>query len=113
MRGGKRKAKGGKRKGEGGRRKSEKLNQTIKISGTPVACVTYDSAMEIVQRLAREPRPVISRAAVYWAAPYWGGESSDEKETDARQNPVRAGLINNEDDWPSVLDRSEIDMAGR
>jgi len=39
-------------------------NRTIKILGTLVACVTYDSAMEIVQRLAREPRPVISRAAV-------------------------------------------------
>jgi|GEM_PF-3269299 hypothetical protein len=34
-------------------------NRTIKILGTPVACVTYDSALEIVQRLAREPWPVI------------------------------------------------------
>jgi N-acetylglucosaminyldiphosphoundecaprenol N-acetyl-beta-D-mannosaminyltransferase len=32
-------------------------NRTIKILGTPVACVTYDSALEIVQGLAREPRP--------------------------------------------------------
>jgi N-acetylglucosaminyldiphosphoundecaprenol N-acetyl-beta-D-mannosaminyltransferase len=32
-------------------------NRTIKILGTPVACVTYDSPLEIVERLAREPRP--------------------------------------------------------
>lgn len=30
---------------------------TIKILGTPVACVTYQSALEIVQKLARESRP--------------------------------------------------------
>ena len=29
----------------------------IKILGTPVACVTYQSAFEIIQTLAREPRP--------------------------------------------------------
>ena len=40
-------------------------------------------------------------------------ESSDEKEIYIRQNPVRAGLIENEDDWPYVLDRSEIDVAAR
>jgi N-acetylglucosaminyldiphosphoundecaprenol N-acetyl-beta-D-mannosaminyltransferase len=33
------------------------LNRTIKILGTPVACVTYDSALDIVQELARGPRP--------------------------------------------------------
>ena len=32
-------------------------NRTIKILGTPVACVTYQSALEIVQNLARESRP--------------------------------------------------------
>jgi N-acetylglucosaminyldiphosphoundecaprenol N-acetyl-beta-D-mannosaminyltransferase len=32
-------------------------NQSIKILGTPVACVTYDSALEIVKNLARESRP--------------------------------------------------------
>jgi N-acetylglucosaminyldiphosphoundecaprenol N-acetyl-beta-D-mannosaminyltransferase len=30
---------------------------SINILGTPVACVTYDSALEIVQDLARESRP--------------------------------------------------------
>jgi N-acetylglucosaminyldiphosphoundecaprenol N-acetyl-beta-D-mannosaminyltransferase len=29
----------------------------IKILGTPIACVTYTLALEIVQRLARERRP--------------------------------------------------------
>ena len=32
-------------------------NRTITILGTPVACVTYDSALQAVQQLAREPRP--------------------------------------------------------
>jgi N-acetylglucosaminyldiphosphoundecaprenol N-acetyl-beta-D-mannosaminyltransferase len=32
-------------------------NQKINVLGVPVACVTYDSALEIVQQLAREPRP--------------------------------------------------------
>src|ERR1017187_10461253 len=32
-------------------------NHSIKILGTPVACVTYDSALECVKELAREPRP--------------------------------------------------------
>jgi len=32
-------------------------NRTITILGTPVACVTYDSALQDVQQLAREPRP--------------------------------------------------------
>ena len=31
-------------------------NRTIKILGTSVACVTYESALERVQELAREPR---------------------------------------------------------
>jgi len=31
--------------------------RTIEILGTPVACVTYQSAFEIVQSLARESRP--------------------------------------------------------
>ncbi len=29
----------------------------IKVLGTPVACVTYDSALQIVEQLAGEPRP--------------------------------------------------------
>ena len=32
-------------------------NRSIKILGTPVGLVTYDSALAIVQQLAREPRP--------------------------------------------------------
>jgi|SRR5215471_5282874 len=32
-------------------------NRKIRILGVPVACVTYDSALEIVSQLAREPRP--------------------------------------------------------
>ena len=32
------------------------INQ-IKVLGTPVACVTYQSAFEVIQTLAREPRP--------------------------------------------------------
>ena len=32
-------------------------NRSIKILGTPVACVTYDSALEIIKTLARERRP--------------------------------------------------------
>jgi N-acetylglucosaminyldiphosphoundecaprenol N-acetyl-beta-D-mannosaminyltransferase len=31
--------------------------KSIKILGTPVACVTYQSAFEIIQKLAHEPRP--------------------------------------------------------
>lgn len=30
---------------------------SIKILGTPVACATYDSALEQIKQLAREPRP--------------------------------------------------------
>ena len=30
---------------------------SIRILGTPVACVTYDSALEAIKSLAREPRP--------------------------------------------------------
>jgi N-acetylglucosaminyldiphosphoundecaprenol N-acetyl-beta-D-mannosaminyltransferase len=33
------------------------LNRTINVLGTPVARVTYQSAFEIIQTLAREPRP--------------------------------------------------------
>src|ERR1700724_3509262 len=33
------------------------LNPTINVLGTPVARVTYQSAFEIIQTLAREPRP--------------------------------------------------------
>ncbi|HST31636.1 MAG TPA: hypothetical protein VLK27_12450 [Chthoniobacterales bacterium] len=29
----------------------------INVLGVPVACVTYDSALEIVQKLARESHP--------------------------------------------------------
>jgi N-acetylglucosaminyldiphosphoundecaprenol N-acetyl-beta-D-mannosaminyltransferase len=32
-------------------------HRSIEILGTPVACLTYDSALEIVKRLARESRP--------------------------------------------------------
>src|SRR6266571_6789105 len=32
-------------------------HRSIKILGTPVACVTYQSAFEIVRSLARESRP--------------------------------------------------------
>jgi N-acetylglucosaminyldiphosphoundecaprenol N-acetyl-beta-D-mannosaminyltransferase len=31
--------------------------ESIRVLGTPVACVTYQSAFEIIQTLAREPRP--------------------------------------------------------
>jgi N-acetylglucosaminyldiphosphoundecaprenol N-acetyl-beta-D-mannosaminyltransferase len=31
--------------------------RSIKILGTPVACVTYQSAFEVIKTLAREPRP--------------------------------------------------------
>jgi N-acetylglucosaminyldiphosphoundecaprenol N-acetyl-beta-D-mannosaminyltransferase len=31
--------------------------RSIKILGTPVACVTYQSAFEVIKSLAREPRP--------------------------------------------------------
>jgi N-acetylglucosaminyldiphosphoundecaprenol N-acetyl-beta-D-mannosaminyltransferase len=32
-------------------------DRSIEILGTPVACVTYQSAFEVVRELAREPRP--------------------------------------------------------
>src|SRR5882724_914568 len=32
-------------------------NRSIEILGTPVACVTYDSALEIIKTLARQARP--------------------------------------------------------
>ena len=32
-------------------------HRTIKILGTPVACVTYQSALEVIQKLACESRP--------------------------------------------------------
>ena len=38
-------------------------------------------------------------------------ESSDNKEVYIRQNPVRAGLVETEEAWPYVLDRSTIDLA--
>ena len=40
-------------------------------------------------------------------------ESSDEKENYIRNNPVRAKLVEREDDWPYVLDREAIELAAR
>jgi len=40
-------------------------------------------------------------------------ESADEKAAYIRLNPVRAGFVQNEEDWPYVLDRSGIEMATR
>jgi len=31
--------------------------RSIEVLGTPVACVTYESALEVVKQLAKEPRP--------------------------------------------------------
>jgi len=31
--------------------------RSIRILGTPIACATYDSALDRIQALAREPRP--------------------------------------------------------
>jgi N-acetylglucosaminyldiphosphoundecaprenol N-acetyl-beta-D-mannosaminyltransferase len=36
---------------------SDRSLKTINILGTPVACCTYDSALERIKMLAREPRP--------------------------------------------------------
>jgi putative transposase len=40
-------------------------------------------------------------------------ESLDEKWAYVMNNPVRAGLVQNEGDWPYVLDRTRIEMAVR
>lgn len=53
----------------------------IKIMGTPVACCTYDSALEQIKMLAREPRA----AAVCPANTHILGE--------ARHNPTFAGIL--------------------
>jgi REP-associated tyrosine transposase len=40
-------------------------------------------------------------------------ESLDEKASYIMNNPVRAGLVQNQEDWPYVLDRTRFEMAVR
>jgi putative transposase len=57
-------------------------------------------------------------ASVRWQRNYFDhrlrhDESSTEKDSYIRQNPQRAGLVQNEEDWPYVLDRESIEVAAR
>jgi putative transposase len=40
-------------------------------------------------------------------------ESETEKEAYIRRNPVRAGLVQDEESWPYILGREQIEMAAR
>jgi putative transposase len=40
-------------------------------------------------------------------------ESLEEKAAYIMNNPVRAGLAQNSEDWPYVLDRTDLDVAAR
>jgi REP-associated tyrosine transposase len=82
------------------------------------ALIAIDGEASLSSIVASFKRATSRLAKVRWQRNFFDhrlrhDESFDEKETYIRQNPVRTGLINNEDDWPYVLDRSEIDMAGR
>ncbi len=82
------------------------------------ALIAIDGEVSLSKVIGNFKRATSRFADVRWQRNFFdhrlrNDESSDEKEVYIRQNPVRARLIEREEDWPYVLDRSKIDVAGR
>jgi putative transposase len=82
------------------------------------ALIAFDGESSLSNSIANFKRATTKFAGVRWQRNFFdhrlrNDESSEEKAEYIRCNPVRAGLVTAEEDWPYVLDREQIEMAVR
>jgi REP element-mobilizing transposase RayT len=82
------------------------------------ALVSIGGHASLSKTIGRFKRATTKFAGVEWQRNFFdhrlrADESLTAKASYIRQNPVRAGLIANETDWPYLLDRDQLDVAVR
>ncbi len=82
------------------------------------ALIAIDGESSLSYTIATFKRATSKFAGIEWQRNFFDhrlrhDESFEEKAAYIRQNPIRAGLVTNEGDWPYVLDRAEIEVAVR
>jgi putative transposase len=82
------------------------------------ALIAVDGETSLSKIISDFKRATVKFAGIHWQRNFFDhrlrhDESSAEKEAYIRNNPVRAGLVSDEDNWPFVLDRTELDVAVR
>ncbi len=82
------------------------------------ALIAIDGEASLSTTIANFKRATSKFAGVHWQRNFFdprlrNDESSDEKDAYIRQNPVRAGLMQGDENWPYVLDREAIEVAVR
>ena len=82
------------------------------------ALIAIDGEASLSATIGNFKRATSKFAGIRWQRNFFDhrlrhDESSEEKHAYIRNNPVRAGLVAVESDWPYVLDREDIEMAVR
>jgi putative transposase len=82
------------------------------------ALVSIDSEASLSSTVGNFKRATTKFASVEWQRNFFDhrlrhDESFEEKAAYIRNNPVRAGLVMNEEKWPYALDRTGIELAVR
>ena len=82
------------------------------------ALISIDGDASLSSTVGNFKRATTKFASIEWQRNFFdhrlrSDESFEEKAAYVRNNPVRARLATNEDKWPYVLDRAEIEVAVR
>jgi putative transposase len=82
------------------------------------ALIAIDGESSLSGIIGRFKRATSRFAGVRWQRNFFDhrlrhDESSDEKWVYIMNNPVRSGLVQKSDDWPYVLNRAQLEVAGR
>ena len=77
------------------------------------ALIAMDGEASLSSTIANFKRATSKFAGVRWQRNFFDhrlrhDESAFEKYIYIRQNPIRAGLVRKEENWPYALDRSEM-----
>ena len=78
------------------------------------ALIAIDGETSLSKIISDFKRATVKFADIRWQRNFFDhrlrhDESLEEKAAYIRNNPVRAGLILGEEDWPYVIDREEIE----
>jgi putative transposase len=82
------------------------------------ALIAVDGDASLSKIIADFKRATAKFGGILWQRNFFDhrlrhDESLEEKAAYIMNNPVRAGLVQNQEDWPYVLDRAAIEMAVR
>ena len=80
------------------------------------ALISINGDQSLAKTIGNFKRATNKFAGVIWQRNFFDHRLRDDggpigKESYIRQNPVRAGLVTNADDWPYVMDRANLDVA--